>query len=54
MLVGRPALWGLAVGGAAGAKRVLELLRWELELGLVLLGCTSPSEVTREHLQRRA
>jgi hypothetical protein len=31
---------------------VLELLRWELELGLVLLGCTSPAEVTREHVRR--
>ena len=27
VLVGRPALWGLAVGGEAGARRVLELLR---------------------------
>ena len=27
VLVGRPALWGLAVGGEEGARRVLELLR---------------------------
>ena len=34
VLVGRPALWGLAAGGEAGALRVLELLRAELELTL--------------------
>jgi 4-hydroxymandelate oxidase len=30
VLVGRPVLWGLAVAGEAGARRVLELLRHEL------------------------
>ena len=34
VLVGRPALWGLAAGGEEGARRVLELLRAELELTL--------------------
>jgi isopentenyl diphosphate isomerase/L-lactate dehydrogenase-like FMN-dependent dehydrogenase len=38
VLVGRPLLWGLAAGGAAGAQRVLELLRDELELAMVLAG----------------
>ncbi len=42
VLVGRPALWGLAAGGEAGARRVLELLREELELTLALCGCASP------------
>ena len=51
-MVGRPALWGLAAGGEAGAARVLELLRSELELGLLLCGCTSPGEVGRSHVQR--
>jgi len=54
VLAGRPPLWGLAVDGEAGAHRVLELLRWELELGLALLGCPSPADVTPEHVQRRA
>src|SRR4029453_15316298 len=36
VLVGRPALWGLAVAGETGARRVLELLREELELTLAL------------------
>jgi isopentenyl diphosphate isomerase/L-lactate dehydrogenase-like FMN-dependent dehydrogenase len=53
-LVGRPPLWGLAVDGEAGATRVLELLREEILLGLVLLGCPSPAAVTREHVGVRA
>jgi isopentenyl diphosphate isomerase/L-lactate dehydrogenase-like FMN-dependent dehydrogenase len=52
VLVGRPALWGLAVGGEDGARRVLELLREELELTLALCGCASPAELTRSHVQR--
>jgi 4-hydroxymandelate oxidase len=51
-LVGRPALWGLAVGGEGGARRVLELLRAELELALALCGCASPAELGRGHVQR--
>ena len=51
-LVGRPALWGLAAGGEQGARRVLELLRDELELTLALCGCASPAELTRAHVQR--
>jgi isopentenyl diphosphate isomerase/L-lactate dehydrogenase-like FMN-dependent dehydrogenase len=49
-LVGRPVVWGLAVGGEAGAGRVLELLRDEIELGLALLGCESPEQVARSHI----
>ncbi len=52
VLVGRPALWGLAAGGGDGARRVLELLREELELTLALCGCASPAELTREHVRR--
>jgi len=52
VLIGRPALWGLAAAGEAGAGRVLELLRAELELVLALCGCTSPAELGRAHVQR--
>ncbi len=52
VLVGRPPLWGLAVAGEAGALRVLELLREELELALALCGCSSPSELGRTHVRR--
>jgi isopentenyl diphosphate isomerase/L-lactate dehydrogenase-like FMN-dependent dehydrogenase len=54
VLVGRPPLWGLACGGEAGARRVLELLRDEVELALALCGCTSPAEVVPAHLTRLA
>jgi 4-hydroxymandelate oxidase len=49
---GRAVLWGLAAGGEAGATHVLELLRTEIEVGLKLLGCTSPAEVGRAHVRR--
>jgi isopentenyl diphosphate isomerase/L-lactate dehydrogenase-like FMN-dependent dehydrogenase len=52
VLAGRAPLWGLAAGGAAGAARVLELLRAELELTLALCGCASPAELTRAHLRK--
>jgi isopentenyl diphosphate isomerase/L-lactate dehydrogenase-like FMN-dependent dehydrogenase len=54
VLVGRPALWGLAIDGEAGAGRVLELLRDELELALALCGCPSPEKLSRAHVQRAA
>lgn len=38
VLVGRPVLWGLAVGGAAGVTRILTLLRTELERVMALIG----------------
>jgi len=39
VLIGRPALWGLAANGAEGVYRVLEILRAELELAMALAGC---------------
>ncbi len=52
VLVGRAPLWGLAAGGEQGALRVLELLRAEIELALILLGCPSPADVGPEHVRR--
>ena len=49
---GRAVLYGLAAGGEQGVADVLELLRREVELGLKLLGCTSPAEVTAAHVRR--
>jgi isopentenyl diphosphate isomerase/L-lactate dehydrogenase-like FMN-dependent dehydrogenase len=51
VLIGRAMLWALAVDGEAGVTHVLELLRAEIELGLALLGCTSPREVTPAHVR---
>ena len=51
VLVGRPPVWGLAVGGEQGVREVLELLRAEIALGLTHLGCRSVAEVTRAHVK---
>jgi isopentenyl diphosphate isomerase/L-lactate dehydrogenase-like FMN-dependent dehydrogenase len=54
VLAGRAVLWGLAVDGEQGVRRVLELLSEEIELALVLTGCDSPGALTRAHVQRAA
>jgi 4-hydroxymandelate oxidase len=53
VLVGRPALWGLAWDGEAGARRALEMLGDELRLALALLGAPTPSALTVDHVQRK-
>jgi isopentenyl diphosphate isomerase/L-lactate dehydrogenase-like FMN-dependent dehydrogenase len=47
VLVGRPILWGLAVNGAEGVSHVLELLRAELELAMVLSGRPTLDSIDR-------
>jgi 4-hydroxymandelate oxidase len=47
VLVGRPVLWGLAVDGAAGVQRVLEILLAEFETAIVLAGSPRASELDR-------
>ena len=51
VMIGRAMVWGLTVGGEEGVAHVLELFRTEIELGLALLGCTSPADVSRAHVQ---
>lgn len=48
--LGRPVLWGLALDGQAGAQRILELLRDELDLAMALCGCAKLSEIQRDLL----
>ena len=50
VLIGRPALYGLAFGGSKGVEQVLEIVREEIENALALLGCRSPAEVTAAHV----
>jgi 4-hydroxymandelate oxidase len=47
VLVGRPYLWGLAVDGEAGVRRVLELLRDDFLLAMSLAGQPSVAGVPR-------
>jgi isopentenyl diphosphate isomerase/L-lactate dehydrogenase-like FMN-dependent dehydrogenase len=50
VLVGRAPLWGLVVDGEAGAARVLQLLRDEVQLALQLVGCRTPADIRRSHV----
>jgi 4-hydroxymandelate oxidase len=45
VLVGRPVLWGLAAGGMAGARRVLELLIRELRTTMILSGAQTVGDL---------
>jgi 4-hydroxymandelate oxidase len=47
VMVGRPVLWGLAVDGAAGVRRVLQILLGELDLALALAGAPRAAELDR-------
>ena len=47
VMVGRPLLWGAVVDGAAGARRVLEILLSELDVALALAGAPRASELDR-------
>jgi len=51
VLIGRAMVWGLAAAGEEGVTDVLRLLQKEVELGLALLGCASPADVSRAHVQ---
>jgi 4-hydroxymandelate oxidase len=48
VLIGRPAVWGLAIGGADGVRNVFEHLHGELVRTMGLCGVTKVSEVTRD------
>jgi L-lactate dehydrogenase (cytochrome) len=50
-LIGRPYLYGLAVGGEAGARRVIEILRTEIDLCLALIGSNSVSALNESVLR---
>ena len=48
VLVGRPVMWGLAVGGADGVARVLDTFRQELADDAGLCGLADATAATRE------
>jgi 4-hydroxymandelate oxidase len=52
VMIGRPALWGLAVDGADGARRVLEILLGELDTALALAGAPHATDLDRSFLTR--
>lgn len=52
VLIGRPAIWGLALGGREGVRAVMEHLRTEIETSLKILGATKLQELAPDYLSR--
>jgi len=49
VLIGRAPLYGVASGGAAGASRIIEILRHELDTVMALLGAASIEDPIGRH-----
>jgi 4-hydroxymandelate oxidase len=45
VMIGRPYLYGLGIGGSEGVRRVVEILRTELEQAMALCGRTSLASI---------
>ncbi len=52
VLLGRPVLWGLAVGGEDGVRRVLSLLGAELDIAMAIAGCATVADITPDLVAR--
>jgi isopentenyl diphosphate isomerase/L-lactate dehydrogenase-like FMN-dependent dehydrogenase len=52
VMVGRPYLYGLAVGGSAGVRRVLEILANEVDHALALTGVPRVGDLDRTVVRR--
>jgi lactate 2-monooxygenase len=50
VLVGRPYVYGLALGGEQGVRDVLDNLVADLDITLGLMGCTSIADLTLDRL----
>jgi 4-hydroxymandelate oxidase len=48
VLIGRPAVWGLAWDGEAGLTRVLEILKDEFDTAMALTGAPTVGAITRD------
>ena len=51
MQVGRPVIYGLAAKGEAGVRKVMHMLKDELELTMALAGCPSVEDISRSHVR---
>ena len=51
-MIGRPYLYGLGAGGAAGVDRALAILRTEVERTFRLVGCTSVADLNPDFVRR--
>ena len=53
VLIGRPVLWALAIGGTEGVARMFDILRCEIDLAMALCGCANVSEIDSSLLNGR-
>jgi 4-hydroxymandelate oxidase len=51
VLIGRPYVYGLAVGGADGVSRVIDILRGEFEVAMALTGRPTISSIDKSVLR---
>lgn len=52
VMIGRPAIGGLAADGAPGVARVIRRLRDEFEMTMALAGCARVSDITSDRVDR--
>ncbi|WP_225033567.1 alpha-hydroxy-acid oxidizing protein [Paraburkholderia sp. XV] len=52
-MLGRAALYGLAVRGEIGVSDVIEMIKRETDRTLALIGCCSVSELDRSSISKR-
>ena len=50
VLIGRPYIWGLAVGGQAGVEEVIRMIAAETDLSLALVGAHSAAELDQSYI----
>lgn len=53
VMLGRPLLYGLALGGQQGAESVLSMLRHELQLTMALMGTPRLTDIHKGMLQTK-
>ena len=53
VLIGKPMVWALAVGGEAGVLKMMQILEDELRLGMCLLGCSALKNLDDRYLFNR-
>ncbi len=50
VLIGRPAIYGLAVAGALGVAHVIKILKEEFEITMALMGTATVNEINQEYI----
>lgn len=50
VFIGRPAIWGLAADGQLGVEKVLNILKNEFDMAMILSGTTNVDEITNDYV----